>query len=108
MVALALPVQAGVNVMQKDDSYLDVGILIEVQGRAVQNPIANTAIDDGVFFRRLRPFLYGAMNKNWQGIIQMDFSNAIRYSATYSLNNNVVGVTGLYENVARLQAQFAW
>ena len=33
---------------------------------------------------------------------------AIRYSATYSLNNNVVGVTGLYENVARLQAQFAW
>ena len=75
MVALALPVQAGVNVMQKDDSYLDLGILIEVQGRAVQNPNANTEIDDGVFFRRLRPFLYGAINKNWQGIIQMDFGN---------------------------------
>ena len=28
--------------------------------------------------------------------------------ATYTLNNNVVGMTGLYENVARVQAQFAW
>jgi len=33
---------------------------------------------------------------------------AIRYAFTYTVNNNVVGVTGLYENVARLQAQFAW
>ena len=30
---------------------------------------------DGVFFRRLRPFLYGAINKDWQGIIQLDFGN---------------------------------
>lgn len=33
---------------------------------------------------------------------------AIRYAFTYTVNNNVVGVTGLYENVARLQAQLAW
>jgi len=33
---------------------------------------------------------------------------AIRFSANYSLNNNVNGVTDTYETVGRIQAQFAW
>jgi Phosphate-selective porin O and P len=69
-----LPAHAGVNVWQKDDSYVDVGLLIQTQARAIDGGGAGTnANSDGVFFRRLRPFFYGAFNKNWQGIIQMDF-----------------------------------
>ena len=32
----------------------------------------------------------------------------VRMSANYSFNNNVSGITGTWENVARIQAQFAW
>lgn len=71
----ALPAQAGINVMQKGDSYLDMGMLIDVQGRVVGQDNPNLGIDNGVFFRRLRPFLYGAIDKDWQGIIQLDFGN---------------------------------
>ena len=69
------PVCAGINVMQKGDSYLDMGMLLDIQARQVWNQQPNSSIDEGVFFRRLRPFLYGALNKDWQGIIQMDFGN---------------------------------
>ena len=61
--------------MEKGDSYLDVGMLLDIQARHVDNEISNIGINDGVFFRRLRPYLYGAINKDWQGIIQMDFGN---------------------------------
>ena len=74
-IALALPAQAGINVMDKGDSYLDMGMLLDIQARHVDNEVRNMGISDGVFFRRLRPFLYGAINKDWQGIIQMDFGN---------------------------------
>lgn len=70
----ALPAQAGVNVWQKDDSYVDVGLLIQVQARAINgNGVGTDSSMDNIFFRRLRPFFYGAYNKDWQGIIQMDF-----------------------------------
>jgi phosphate-selective porin OprO/OprP len=74
-VALAFPTQAGITVMEKGDSYLDMGILLDIQGRDIQNQQPSVGIGNGVFFRRLRPFLYGAMNKDWQGIIQMEFGN---------------------------------
>jgi hypothetical protein len=74
-LGLPLPVQASVNVWQKEDRYLDVGFLIEVQGRYVQNPQPNIGVDNGVFFRRLRPYFAGAINRDWQGIIQIDFGN---------------------------------
>ena len=32
----------------------------------------------------------------------------IRVTANYTFNNNVSGMTGQWENVARLQTQFAW
>ena len=70
-----VPARAGITVMEKGDSYLDLGMLIDLQARHVQNEVSNLDVKDGVFFRRLRPFLYGAMNKDWQGIIQMDFGN---------------------------------
>lgn len=56
ILALALPVQAGVNVIQKDDSYLNVGILIEVQGRAckIQLPIPPSMM--GYFSAASAPF----------------------------------------------------
>ena len=70
----AFPAHAGVNVWQKDDSYVDVGLLIQTQGRIVTGSGAGTDPNqDSIFFRRLRPFFYGAFNKDWQGIIQMDF-----------------------------------
>ena len=72
----ALPVHAGVNVWQKDDAYIDVGLLVQTQGRAISAGGAGTDPNtDSIFFRRLRPFFYGAFNKNWQGIIQMDFGD---------------------------------
>ena len=74
VLMLVQTAQAGVNVWQKDDSYVDVGLLIQTQGRVVDGGGAGTdANTDSIFFRRLRPFFYGAFNKNWQGIIQMDF-----------------------------------
>jgi len=72
----APPAHAGVNVWQKDDSYVDVGLLVQVQARAIEGNGAGTdSKTDSIFFRRLRPFFYGAFNKNWQGIIQMDFGD---------------------------------
>jgi len=72
----ALPVHAGVNVWQKDDAYIDVGLLVQTQGRQISAGGAGTDPNtDSIFFRRLRPFFYGAFNKNWQGIIQMDFGD---------------------------------
>lgn len=71
-----VPAHAGVNVWQKDDSYIDVGMLIQTQARAVNGGGAGTNQSlDNIFFRRLRPFFYGAFNKNWQGIIQMEFGD---------------------------------
>ena len=76
LVTGALPAHAGVNVWQKDDSYIDVGMLIQTQARALDGGGAGTDPNtDSIFFRRLRPFFYGAFNKNWQGIIQMEFGN---------------------------------
>ena len=81
IVAIAIsvgvaPVHAGVNVWQKDDAYIDVGLLIQTQGRQISAGGAGTDPNsDSIFFRRLRPFVYGAFNKNWQGIIQMDFGD---------------------------------
>lgn len=75
LAGLARPADAGINVMEKNDSYLDMGMLLDIQARDVQNASPNMGIKDGVFFRRLRPFLYGAINKDWQGIIQLDFGN---------------------------------
>jgi hypothetical protein len=70
------PAHAGVNVWQKDDSYIDVGLLIQTQARFTDAGGAGTNSNlDNIFFRRLRPFFYGAFNKNWQGIIQMDFGD---------------------------------
>ena len=72
----ALPVHAGVNVWQKDDAYIDVGLLIQTQARVLTGGGAGTDSNtDSIFFRRLRPFFYGAFNKNWQGIIQMEFGD---------------------------------
>jgi hypothetical protein len=69
-----VPAHAGVNVWQKDDAYIDVGLLVQTQFRAVEGGGAGSDPDnERIFFRRLRPFFYGAFNKNWQGIIQMDF-----------------------------------
>jgi hypothetical protein len=74
LALLAWPAHAGVNVWQKDDSYVDVGLLVQTQVRAVNGSGTGTdASTNSIFFRRLRPFFYGAFNKDWQGIIQMDF-----------------------------------
>jgi len=79
IVAIAIsvgvaPAQAGVNVWQKDDAYIDVGLLVQTQGRQISaGGVGTDSNADSIFFRRLRPFFYGAFNKNWQGIIQMDF-----------------------------------
>ena len=71
-----VPAHAGVNVWQKDDAYIDVGLLVQTQGRQISAGGAGTDSNaDSIFFRRLRPFFYGAFNKNWQGIIQMDFGD---------------------------------
>jgi hypothetical protein len=57
LVTGALPAHAGVNVWQKDDSYIDVGMLIQTQGRALDGGGAGTDSNtDSIFFRRLRPF----------------------------------------------------
>ena len=87
--------QAGVNVWQKDDSYVDVGLLIQTQGRVVDGGGAGTdANTDSIFFRRLRPFFYGAFNKNWQGIIQMDFGEGFegRMPAKRPLNGPICSI----------------
>jgi hypothetical protein len=53
-----------------------VGLLIQTQARFIDAGGAGTDTNlDNIFFRRLRPFFYGAFNKNWQGIIQMEFGD---------------------------------
>jgi|HubBroStandDraft_6_1064221.scaffolds.fasta_scaffold36987_2 hypothetical protein len=74
LCAFAVPVRADVTVWQKGDSYLDLNMLVQVQGRYVWASGAGTTPDGAtVFFRRLRPAISGAIDRNWYGIIEVDF-----------------------------------
>jgi phosphate-selective porin OprO/OprP len=71
ITALALPVQAGPTVYEKGESWIDVALLVQVEYRYT-DPDQGPSTDD-IWFRRLRPFVLGGLNKDWQGIIQLDF-----------------------------------
>ncbi|MGZ8422627.1 MAG: hypothetical protein ACXW34_07020 [Nitrospira sp.] len=47
-IALALPAQARINVMEKGDSCLDLGMLLDIQARHVENEVPNMGISDGM------------------------------------------------------------
>jgi hypothetical protein len=66
-----LPAHAGPQLYQKGDSWFGVGLLVEVQYR-YNDPDGAMGTDE-VFFRRLRPTFEGGLNKDWQGILQLDY-----------------------------------
>jgi len=71
----AAPARAEVTVWEQDGSYLDLSMLIQMQARFVEANGAGTTPDGVVvFFRRLRPAVSGSIDRNWRGIIEMDFS----------------------------------
>ena len=73
LCALARPSVAEVTA-ENGDSYLDLNMLVQVQGRYVWSNGAGTTPDGAaVFFRRLRPRDLGAIDRNWYGIIEVDF-----------------------------------
>lgn len=48
------------------------------------------------------------MNSYRAGLNWFVHEYAIRFSADMTFNTNAYGTTGAWENVGRLQAQFAW
>jgi hypothetical protein len=64
---------ADVTVWKQDEKYLDVSMLIQIQGRLVRSEGAGTTPDgEVIFFRRLRPAVSGSIVRDWYGIIEMD------------------------------------
>ena len=73
LCAASGPARAEVDVWKQDDSYVGFQMLIQVQGRVTSG--LEVVPDDKleVFFRRLRPAIVGAFDRNWHAMIEIDF-----------------------------------
>jgi hypothetical protein len=82
--------------------WLDFGILVEVQYRGNDAQYGSSGVlgdpeqSDQVFLRRLRPTIFGGINEDWEGVIQMDFgagADGLVYDTTVRwVNFQYVGV----------------
>jgi hypothetical protein len=70
-LALETPTLAGSTIYPKGDSWVDLGLLIQVQSK-FEDPDGGPSSGE-LFFHRLRPTIEGGFNKDWQGILQLDF-----------------------------------
>src|SRR5437899_3077474 len=53
---------------------VDISAVMQVQARLIHSEGAGTTPGAGnVFFRRLRPAISGALERDWTGIIEIDF-----------------------------------
>lgn len=74
VVAAPATAVAEVNVWEKDGSYLDIAMLLQIQGRFVKSDGAGVTPDgSAIFFRRIRPAISGSVDHDWYGIIEIDF-----------------------------------
>jgi hypothetical protein len=65
---------SGVTVYKDGDKYVKLGGRIQLQYHSEDEDNADTV--DSVFFRRLRPYIEGSVNKDWKGKFQWDMGKA--------------------------------
>jgi hypothetical protein len=79
--SVAMPAGAsGITVYEDGEKYVKVGGRIQMQYHKAdpdsnQNP-NNDQTMDGLFFRRLRPYIEGSLHKDWKGKFQFDLGKA--------------------------------
>jgi hypothetical protein len=102
-------IQAGPELYRKGDSWFDVGLLVETQYR--YNDPDDSPSNDELFFRRLRPTFVGAINEDWQGILQLDFGagqNGTDYRTTIRwVNFQYTGVEKAHVTIGSFKHYFS-
>src|SRR4030067_3169049 len=65
---------SGVTVYKDGDKFVEVGGRIQLQYH-LSDPDGSTSTD-GMFFRRLRPYIEGSIHKDWLGKFEWDMGGA--------------------------------